>query len=450
MSGTEEVEPVSAPDDSETVAHLPDKVRARVITLASDALGRVPADTLPAALKRVSSFAPNRRAKLAGTQIVAALESDPEFRDRLAVQVRTLAPELVTALEAGVAPAAVDPVEVAAVAYLVRPPGWVVVTEAAAATIAAEREVGASQQGLEQVALLRRQLEAASEELKQARRKHRDEIGRLKAENTDLRHKLGDVRSKLRAAEAAADEAARDRTELQASAQAVTAQSEGDVRRLRARADELEAELATLKRAERAERGSGTLRARLLLDTLLDTAQGLRRELALPAFEGLPADQVEAHVAEEGVRASTGHGSLATDDPMMLDVLLSLPRVHMIVDGYNVSKTTWPDLSLERQRDRLLGGLAPLVARSGAEVTVVFDAAAKKERPLVNRPRGVRVLFSPYGVIADDVVRELVAAEPRGRPVVVVSSDQEVVRDVVRAGARAVASAALARLLARS
>ena len=42
-------------------------------------------------------------------------------------------------------------------------------------------------------------------------------------------------------------------------------------------------------------------------------------------------------------------------------------------------------------------------------------------------------------MIADDVIRELVDAEPQGRPLVVVSSDQEVVRDVTRSGARVVA-----------
>ena len=98
----------------------------------------------------------------------------------------------------------------------------------------------------------------------------------------------------------------------------------------------------------------------------------------------------------------------------------------------------------------MLAGLAPLVARSGAEVTVVFDAADTTERPVVNRPRGVRVLYSLPGVIADDVIRELVAAEPQGRPVVVVSSDNEVVRDVLRAGARVSAALALARLLGRT
>ena len=56
------------------------------------------------------------------------------------------------------------------------------------------------------------------------------------------------------------------------------------------------------------------LRARLLLDTLMDAAQGLRRELALPAVEGAPAEAVAAHLAEPGERTSTGHGSLAADE----------------------------------------------------------------------------------------------------------------------------------------
>jgi predicted RNA-binding protein with PIN domain len=214
--------------------------------------------------------------------------------------------------------------------------------------------------------------------------------------------------------------------------------------------EELEKELATARRVGRAEKGEGTLRSRLLLDTLLETAQGLRRELALPPVDGSPADAVEADVAQQGARVSSSHGSLAGDDPALLDQLLALPRVHLVVDGYNVTKTAWPDSSLEIQRDRLLNGLAPLAARTQAEITVVFDAADKVERPPVKRPRGVRVLYSPFGVIADDVIRQLVAAEPTGRPVVVVTSDQAVARDVQRDGARTVAAAALSRLLARS
>ena len=321
----------------------------------------------------------------------------------------------------------------------------------AAADVAdSERALTAERQVAQQVERLKRQLDDAVEELRQVRERGREQVASLKAENSELRRKLGDARSRAKAAEAAVSGAKTDSAQARAEAAAKTAAAEAEVRRLRSRIEELEKDHATSRRTERAERESGTLRARLLLDTLLETAQGLRRELALPAVEGSPADAVVADVAEHGSRAPTGHRSMTSDDPVLLEQLLTLPRTHMIVDGYNVTKTAWPDTSLERQRDRLLSGLAPLVARSGAEVTVVFDAADKAERPLVNRPRGVRVLFSPVGVIADDVIRQLVEAEPQGRPIVVVSSDQAVVRDVVRVGARSVASPALSRLLARA
>lgn len=192
------------------------------------------------------------------------------------------------------------------------------------------------------------------------------------------------------------------------------------------------------------------MRARLLLDTLLESAQGLRRELALPAVEATPADLVKADLVAEGSESEGSRASIAPDDSRRLDQLLALPRSHLIVDGYNVTMAAWPDASIEQQRDRLIGGLAPLAARTAAEVTVVFDAADKLQRPLVTPPRGVRVLFSPAGVIADDVIRDLVAAELCGRPVVVVSDDREVVRDVGRAGHRAARGTALRGLLLRA
>ena len=78
------------------------------------------------------------------------------------------------------------------------------------------------------------------------------------------------------------------------------------------------------------------------------------------------------------------------------------------------------------------------------------DPAESTSRPMVRPPRGVRVRFTPSGVIADDLIRDFVAAEPEGRAVVVVTSDRAVVTDVTRkAGVRAVAAAALVRLLAR-
>jgi predicted RNA-binding protein with PIN domain len=79
---------------------------------------------------------------------------------------------------------------------------------------------------------------------------------------------------------------------------------------------------------------------------------------------------------------------------------------------------------------------------------VVFDGA-NRPPAMPAAPRGVRVLFSAPGEIADDVIRRLVAAEPEGRPLAVVSSDKEVANDVTRAGAYAVPSALLLRRLDR-
>jgi predicted RNA-binding protein with PIN domain len=63
--------------------------------------------------------------------------------------------------------------------------------------------------------------------------------------------------------------------------------------------------------------------------------------------------------------------------------------------------------------------------------------------------RGIRVVFSAAGLIADDVIRELVSAEPEGRPVGVASSDREVAESVLALGAHSVTSAVLLSRLVR-
>jgi predicted RNA-binding protein with PIN domain len=428
---------------------LPGPVRTRVLALAADALGRLPADQVPPALRRVASFAPARRARLAGNRIAAVLEADEPFRLRLADQLAETGGDVASAVASGAVPSAADPVELAAAAYLLRPEGWPALVAAAEESARGSRESAEAAQADEVATRLRRQVAELQEDTQRLRRRHREQADGLRAENDDLRRRVRDLRHRVREAEgtvASARESAE--AEVRAAEQRVAA-AEADVRRLRARVAEVEAELATARRAERAERVDGAVRARLLLDAVVQAAQGLQRELGLPAVERLPADTVAARVAEEGVRPSAGRGSLPTDDPGLVEELLRLPRAHLIVDGYNVTKTAWPELPLERQRDRLVTRAAALMARTGAETTIVFDAAATRHRPVVPAPRGLRVLFSPYGVIADDVIRDLVAAEPPGRNVVVVSSDQAVARDVVAAGFRVVAAEALAQLLSR-
>ena len=162
--------------------------------------------------------------------------------------------------------------------------------------------------------------------------------------------------------------------------------------------------------------------------TLEGAASGLRREWDLVGGGPSPADVVAARLPAPTVAGER------TADPARLLAWVGLPGAHLIVDGYNVSKTGFADLSLSDQRDRLIRLLAALAARTSAEVTVVFDGATVAAA----RPpgRGIRVLFSAAGVLADDVIKDLVRAEPQGRVVIVVSSDRQVAETASRDGAR--------------
>jgi hypothetical protein len=62
----------------------------------------------------------------------------------------------------------------------------------------------------------------------------------------------------------------------------------------------------------------------------------------------------------------------------------------------------------------------------------------------------VRVLFSPPGVTADEIVRDLAQAEPVGRPVVVVSERQAGTPVGRRRRLPVTAAQALLNLLARA
>src|SRR5258705_5878938 len=107
-----------------------------------------------------------------------------------------------------------------------------------------------------------------------------------------------------------------------------------------------------------------------------------------------------------GTTARTDARALEADDPVRLDQLLALPRAHLIVDGYNVTKRGFGDLALEHQRARLISALAGIAAQRGAETTVVFDGADTMVA-IPGIPRGLRVLFSRHGPTADELILQL-------------------------------------------
>jgi predicted RNA-binding protein with PIN domain len=226
------------------------------------------------------------------------------------------------------------------------------------------------------------------------------------------------------------------------------ADHDAEVRRLRGKLADAETVASGARQSAKDARAVDDARLWLLLETIGQAAVGLRRELALDPADRLPADFVaEAHADVPGASAARAR-ALDTDDPARLDQLLALPRAHLVVDGYNVTKRGFGEISLEQQRRRLVTGLGGIAAQTGVEVTVVFDGA-ERVPGLPPSPRGVRVLFSKKGETADELIRRLVRAEPPGRPVVVVSSDREVADGVRRHGAYPMGADSLLRRLAR-
>ncbi|MBO3093681.1 NYN domain-containing protein [Cellulomonas dongxiuzhuiae] len=423
---------------------VPDALRSALVRLAADVLGDIEPTHTPTALAAVRRFAPRRRAAAGAQPLWVALHEDEALRARV-TRVWLQAHE-----EAGVPATDGSPRSTDVEPTDAEPPPGRPGTDAA---------VGAWLQGRPWRHLLPapapsaqddpggRRLEAAERELERLRtalgvaregeRTARDELAGLQRELRRLRSDADRARSEARGLAAAAEQDARRAAADLAAAADERARAAADLRAASAQRSFARDEVRTGQRLVES-------RVRLLLDTVVDAATGLRAELALPPVRDLPADLV-APTSDGPSGRPTSRGR-SVDDPALLDDLLRLPRAHLLVDGYNVSKTGWPHTSLADQRRLLVDGMAALAAQTGAEITCCFDGQAGHRAPAP--VRGVRVLFTA-GETADDLLRHLVAAEPPGRVLVVATSDREVVHDVEDAGAWAVPSATLVERLRR-
>lgn len=421
---------------------LPDAVRTRVAELAADALGALPKVDVPQQLRAVAKFTPAKRARLGAGAIIASLRDSVAFRTAVVEWCREHRP---AALDL----AGDDPAAVAAAAVLLGEDSAghyleLVSRRASDASLRAQRDAAVTRadRAEAELARLRAALADVQGAVDQVRAEGEAELERLRKR---LREQGVKVRNAKDEAERAGAEIAKVRAETEAKVAALTEQRDREQERAeaeRARAARAEADAEIARQSAREARQADEVRLALLVDTLDGAVTGLRRELALGGTGPRPADLVRG--------ASEAQGSVGrVEDPAALDRLLALPTVHLVVDGYNVTKTGYPELSLADQRERLVRQLAALAARTSAEVTLVFDGAGVIAVP-TTAPRGVRVLFSDPGVLADDVIRALVTAEPEGRPVVVVTSDRAVADSVRRRGAHPVPSAVLLARLGRS
>ncbi|HUF96771.1 MAG TPA: NYN domain-containing protein [Ilumatobacter sp.] len=236
--------------------------------------------------------------------------------------------------------------------------------------------------------------------------KYRDELDAVKADLIDVRLEARHARDREAAAVAkvaAADAAVKQAQHAQHDAEHVRddvlahradeATDRSELARLAATAEALAAQLAALS----ADPEGGSVRRR-----------PERRALPLPG--GVLGSSASA--AEYLLRSGAS----------------------VLIDGYNVAKLAWPRLDLTGQRVVLLDVVENMARRFGSDITVVFDGADVIGATADGR-RVIRVMYSPSGVTADDVIRDEVGRLPPTRPVVVVTSDQEIVRDVRAMGA---------------
>lgn len=432
----EEADPGDDQVPSEPVnwERLPDPLLARLAELAATAVGGMPPADVPQALRRFARFTPAKRAKLGGRALTAELAASAAFRAAVvAWWEEHRSGELVVTTD--------DPLTAAAAAVLVD-------DAAAAEAVAAAARRGETGElraeldaALSRVDKLTIELERLRGELTESRSQARSVGEQRDVEYQQLRRRVSEQGARLRAALDArtAAEEATDALRAATAEELAAAFAERDRERARAeaerrRAERAMAEVTAARQAAREARKADEVRLSLLVETITGAVTGLRRELALGAEGPRPADLI---AGAQAARSGTTVEGIAG-----LDALLAIPTLHLIVDGYNVSKTGYPELTLADQRTRLVGQLAALAARTAVEITVVFDGAGVVTAP-PRGSRGVRVLFSDPGVLADDVIRTLVAAEPEGRPVVVATSDRAVVNSIRKRGAYSVPSAIL-------
>ena len=297
--------------------------------------------------------------------------------------------------------AADDPLTAAAAAVLRGDP-QAADAVAAAARVGETGELRAERDAaLSRVDKLTAELERLRGELTEARAQAREAGSAARAEYQQLRRRVSEQGAKLRAAvDGPCGRGARPPTRRCAAATAQLAAAAGEVDRERGRAeaereraDRAAAEVAAARQAAReARQGRRGAPRRCCSTRSAAPSTGLRRELALGGGGPRPGDLVA------GAPVDAPRGAPSESLPA-LDALLAVPSLHLVVDGYNVSKTGYPELPLADQRTRLVGQLAALAARTGVEITVVFDGAGVITAPprgsrgragALQRPRGAR------------------------------------------------------------
>jgi predicted RNA-binding protein with PIN domain len=331
------------------------------------------------------------------------------------------------------------------------------------AAVQAAVSAAATSQARAEAAAVRSALAGAENELDTARERAEAEAAGARAARDELRAVKEELRRVERERRTLADRVEGLERELAQSAAAVRAARDdaaAEQRRLSGRVAELQARLGESQRNYRALRRS----AGQVDPAVAEAIGAVERDLAtLRRVAGLAEQGGKGRGAgSAGPGSGSGLGSSSArgperrsplavpggrgaDDPETLAAWMATDGVLVLVDGYNVTKHPqgFADRGLEDQRTLLLDLCRRLARRFGAEVTVVFDGGTVGPIP-TRLPLGpVEVVFTDAGRTADDEIVVRTNAAPPDRPVVVVTSDNELRSRVTALGATVTRSPAL-------
>jgi predicted RNA-binding protein with PIN domain len=445
-------EPEAAADAGpDPLPDLPEQLLAGYLDAALDTLRAADPAELPGALRQYQTWTPRRlrHPRVLGL-VRRTLDTDRSFRDAVNKRVLDEEDALARLLRAGRHGEALASGEAPEMVARV---GLALGVDGDAAVDAAVEAAAASQAQAE-AAAVRSALAGAESELDAARARADAEAAATRAAREELRGAREELRRVERERRALADRAGALERELarsEAALRAARSEAAAEQRRLGGRVAELQARLTETQRNYRALR-----RSTGQVDPMVAEAVGaLERDLgALRRATGLDVEAAPATAAaprrperREPLPVPGGRGA---DDPETLAAWMATDGVLVLVDGYNVTKHPlgFPERSLEDQRTLLLDLCRRLARRFGAAVTVVFDGGTIE--PIPSRlPLGpVEVVFTDAGRTADDEIVARTNATPPERPVVVVSSDNELRERVGVLGASVTRSAALLGLAA--
>lgn len=268
----------------------------------------------------------------------------------------------------------------------------------------------------------------ARDETKRAREGAKREVAEQRRVNLELEARVQDLTERVTAL---TEEVTRVRKEAELTAST----SERELRKARKRAD----------RAEAALDGAETTIRKLKQDLSETRAQKASPPKKQPVRRKKPVPEEPEPSRRPKLAVPKGRFD---DDPETLAEWLGTPKVHLLVDGYNVSKAEggFGDVRLERQRDLLLQAVEKVVRRHRIKATVVFDGS---EIPpgASRRARGpVEVEYSRPDEIADDHLIVKLENLPK-HPVVVATNDKELQRRAARLGATIATSNQLLALI---